>query len=49
MGMFNNEIKKTEVIKKPQAFYLNYRRVTTQSDLTNGLKRADMDLVEIKI
>ena len=30
MGMFNNEIKKKkEVIKKPPAFYLNYRRVTT--------------------
>ena len=32
--MFNNEIKKKEVIKKTLAFYLNYRRVTTQSGLT---------------
>ena len=34
MGMFNNEIKKTEVIKKNH----NYRRVTTQSGLTKRLK-----------
>ena len=34
MGMFNNDIKKKEVIKKTPAFYLNYRRVTTQSGLT---------------
>ena len=34
MGMFNNEIKEKEVIKKTLAFYLNYRRVTTQSGLT---------------
>ena len=38
MGMFNNEIKKKEVIKKPPAFYLNYRRVTTQSGLTQWFK-----------
>ena len=34
MGMFNNEIKKKEVIKKTPTFYLNFRRVTTQSGLT---------------
>ena len=36
MGMFNNEIKKKEgvIIKKTPAFYLNCRRVTTQSGLT---------------
>ena len=38
MGMFNNEIKKKEVIKKTPAFYLNYRRVTTQSGLTQWFK-----------
>ena len=38
MVMFNNEIKKKEVIKKPPAFYLNYRRVTTQSGLTQWFK-----------
>ena len=38
MGMFNNVIKKKEVIKKPRAFYLNYRRVTTQSGLTQWFK-----------
>ena len=40
MGMFNNEIKKKEkeVIKKTLAFYLNYRRETTQSGLTQRLK-----------
>ena len=38
MGMFNNEIKKKEVIKKIPAFYLNYRRVTTQSCLTQWVK-----------
>ena len=38
MGMFNNEIKKKEVIKKIPAFYLNYRRVTTQSGLTQWVK-----------
>ena len=38
MGMFNNEIKKTEVIKKTPTFYLNYRRVTTQSGLTQWFK-----------
>ena len=38
MGMFNNEIQKKEVIKKPPAFYLNYRRVTTQSGLTQWFK-----------
>ena len=31
--MFNNEIKKKEAIKKTPTFYLNYRRVTTQSGL----------------
>ena len=37
--MFNNEIKKKEIIKKkPPTFYLNYRRVTTQSDLTQWFK-----------
>ena len=38
MGMFNNEIKKKEVIKKTPAFYLNYLRVTTQSGLTQWFK-----------
>ena len=38
MGMFNNEIKKKEVIKKPLCSYLNYRRVTTQSGLTQWVK-----------
>ena len=38
MGMFNNEINKREVIKKTPAFYLNYRRVTTQSGLTQWFK-----------
>ena len=38
MGMFNNEIKKKEVIKKTPTFYLNYRRVTTQSGLTQWIK-----------
>ena len=38
MGMFNNEIKKNEVIKKTPAFYLNYRRATTQSGLTQWFK-----------
>ena len=38
MGMFNNEIKKKEVIKKTPAFYLKYRRVTTQSGLTQWVK-----------
>ena len=38
MGMFNNEIKKKEVIKKTPAFFLNYRIVTTQSGLTQGFK-----------
>ena len=38
MGMFNNEIKRKEVIKKTPTFYLNYRRVTTQSDLTQWIK-----------
>ena len=36
--MFNNKIKKKEVIKKTPAFYLNYRRVTTQSGLTQWVK-----------
>ena len=40
MGMFHNEIKKKEVIKKTPAFYLNYRRVTTQSDLTQWITRS---------
>ena len=39
MGMFNNEIKKKEVIKKTPAFCLNYRRVTTQSGLTQWVKK----------
>ena len=38
MGMFNNEIKKNEVIKKTPAFYLKYRRVTIQSGLTQWFK-----------
>ena len=38
MGIFNNEIKKKEVIKKTPAFYLNYRRVTTQFGLTQWFK-----------
>ena len=38
MGMFNNEIKKKEVIKKTPASYLNYRRVTTQTGLTQWFK-----------
>ena len=38
MGMFNNEIKKKKVIKKTPTFYLNYRRVTTQSGLTQWFK-----------
>ena len=38
MGMFNNEIKKKEVIKKTPTFYLNYRRVTTQYGLTQWFK-----------
>ena len=39
MAMFNNEIKKKEVIKKTPAFYLNYRRVTTQSGLTQWVRK----------
>ena len=41
MGMFNNEIKKKErvIIKKTLAFYLNFRRVTTQSGLTQWVKK----------
>ena len=31
MGMFNNEIKKTEVIKKTPPFYLNCRRIKQQN------------------
>ena len=38
MGMFYNEIKKKEVIKKTPAFYLNYQKVTTQSGLTQWFK-----------
>ena len=38
MGMFNNETKKKEVIKKTPTFYLNYRRVTTQAGLTQWFK-----------
>ena len=39
MGMFNNEIKKKEYMKKKiPTFYLNYRRVTTQSGLTQWFK-----------
>ena len=38
MGMSNNKIKKKEVIKKLPAFYLNCRRVTTQSGLTQWFK-----------
>ena len=38
MGMFNNEIKKKEVIKRPLAFYIYYQRVTTQSSLTQWFK-----------
>ena len=40
MGMFTNEIKKKEVTKKTPTFYLNYRRVTTQSGLTQWIKRS---------
>ena len=39
--MFNNEIKKKEVIKKTKAFYFNYRRVTTQSGLTQWFKTSE--------
>ena len=41
MGMFNNEIKKKGrvIIKKTPAFYLNYRRVATQSGLTQWVKK----------
>ena len=39
MGMFNNEIKKKEVIKKTPAFYLKYRRITRQSGLTQWVKK----------
>ena len=38
MGVINNEFKKKEVIKKTPTFYLNYRRVTTQSGLTQWFK-----------
>ena len=38
MGMFNNEFKKKEVSKKTPTFYLNYRRVSTQSGLTQWIK-----------
>ena len=38
MEMFNNEIKKKEVIKNTPAFYLNYRRVRIQSSLTQWFK-----------
>ena len=38
MRMFKNEIKKKEVIKKTLAFYLHYRRVTTQSGLIQWFK-----------
>ena len=38
MGMFNNEIKKKDVIKKTPKFYLNYQRVTSQSGLTQWFK-----------
>ena len=38
MGMFNYEIKKKQVIKKPQAFYLNYPSETTQSGLNQWFK-----------
>ena len=34
MGMFNNEIKKKGVIEKTPAIYFSYRRVTTQSGLS---------------
>ena len=44
MGMFNNEIKKKEVIKKTPAFYLNYRRVTTQSGPTQWFKMSGYGL-----
>ena len=36
--MFNKEIKKKEVIMKTPAFYPDYRRVTTQSGLTQRFK-----------
>ena len=36
--MFNNEIKQKEFIKDTSDFYLNYRRVTTQSGLTQWFK-----------
>ena len=38
MRMFKNDIKKKEVIKKTPALYLNYRRLTTQSGLTQWFK-----------
>ena len=38
MRMFKNDIKKKEVIKKIPALYLNYRRLTTQSGLTQWFK-----------
>ena len=39
MGMFTDEIKKKEVIKKTPAFDLNYRRATTQSGLTQWVEK----------
>ena len=36
--MFNNKIKKKKVIKKTRPFYLNYRRVKTQSGLLQWVK-----------
>ena len=41
MGMLNNESKKKEgvIIKKTPAFYLNHRRVATQSGLTQWVKK----------
>ena len=38
MGLFNNEITKKEVIKKTPTYYLYYRRVKTESGLTQWFK-----------
>ena len=50
MGIFNNVMKKREVIKKKTAtFYLNYRRVTIQSGLTQWFKMSGYGLSGDKI
>ena len=50
MRVFHNEIKKKEgvIIKKTPAFYLNYRRVTTQSGLTQRVKKDGRRLSGVK-